>query len=96
MPWAAKNPKIMKKGLSVIVKNKKQFKCIAQIIGKHNCYTDWLPQMKERETAIVLWANKETDFSEGSVGCAQRQRDVGIDTIELEDLREVIELKSKS
>lgn len=70
------------KGLSIIIRNEKEFNSVKSFLGEENLYLGFVPQMAERETAIVIYAKKKTDLSTGSVGCAERQRSLGIKTVE--------------
>ena len=45
----------------------------------------WVPQMAEHETAVVVWAKKKTNRSTGSVGCAENQRQDKIRTVEFSE-----------
>jgi len=68
-----------KTGVSVIVENEEQFNKVKDFL-KPNLYIDWHENMLTRQTAVVLKANKNSDYSNGSVGCAEYQRSSGIDT----------------
>ena len=75
----------MKNGLSIIIRNEQQFEKASKFIGEKYCYVKWVPQMAERETALVVWAKKKTSRSIGSVGCAENQRQDKIRTVEFND-----------
>ena len=61
----------MKNGLSIIIRNEEQFEKASKFIGEKYCYVKWVPQMAERETAIV--------------GCAESQRQDKIRTVEFSE-----------
>ena len=75
----------MKNGLSIIIRNEEQFEKASKFISKEYCYIKWVPQMAERETALVVWAKKKVNRSTGSVGCAENQRQDKIRTVEFND-----------
>ena len=75
----------MKNGLSIIIRNEEQFEKASNFIGKEYCYIKWVPQMAERETALVVWAKKKVNRSTGSVGYAENQRQDKIRTVEFND-----------
>jgi len=75
----------MKNGLSIIIRNKEQYEKARDFIGRKYCYLDWVPQMAERETAIVVWAKKKANRSTGSIGCAENQRQDKIRTVEFSE-----------
>lgn len=79
------------KGLSIIVRDILEYDAACEFIGNDYCYIPWVPQMAERETAVVVWAKKSTDSSSGSVGCTERQRAVGIRTVEFSQFFKVKE-----
>jgi len=66
----------MKNGLSIIIRNEEQFEKASKFIGEQYCYVKWVPQMAERETALVVWAKKKVSRSTGSVGCAYMEYSV--------------------
>ena len=61
------------------------FEKASKFIGKEYCYIKWVPQMAERETALVVWAKKKVSRSTGSVGCAESQRQDKIRTVEFSE-----------
>ena len=73
----------MKNGLSIIIRNEEQFEKASKFIGKEYCYIKWVPQMAERETALVVWAKKKVNRSTGSVGCAENQRQDKLERLNL-------------
>lgn len=68
-------------GISVIVKTKEEYEKVQSFLTKKVLYIDWVPQMETTETAIVLKANKNSDFSSGSVGSSEYQKECGIKTM---------------
>ena len=75
----------MKNGLSIIVRNEEEYLKASEFVGKKYCYMQWVPQMAERETALVVWAKKKVSRSTGSVGCAENQRQDKIRTVEFSE-----------
>lgn len=75
----------MKNGLSIIVRNEEEYLKASEFVGKKYCYMQWVPQMAERETALIVWAKKRTNRITGSVGCAESQRQDKIRTIEFSE-----------
>jgi len=69
------------KGISVIVKTEAEYKKVQDFLTKEVLYVNWHPVMETTETAIVLKADKNSDFSTGSVGLAAYQRECGIKTM---------------
>lgn len=72
-------------GLSIVFRNKEEYRRACEFIGEEDCFISWAPQMAERETAIVVWAEKHTFMSTGTVGCAEHQRSEGIRTVEFSE-----------
>ena len=72
-------------GKSVIVKNKEQYDEMKNYLGTKSMYLDWVPQMGKIETAVVIEANKNSDFSIGSVGRASYQESCGLKLITFEE-----------
>lgn len=68
-------------GISVIVKSKEEFDTVKAFLTTDVLYLDWHDIMATRETAVVLKANKKSDYSSGTVGCAKTQRNFGIKTV---------------
>lgn len=60
-------------GLSVIIRNEKEFNHIKKFLGEDVLYLDFLPQMSTTETAIVIWSDIK-DFSPGSIGSSEYQK----------------------
>jgi len=75
----------MENGLSIIIRTEEEFNKASKFIGEKYCYIKWLPQMAERETALVVYAKKKTNRSTGSIGCAENQRKDGIRTVEFSE-----------
>ena len=75
----------MKNGLSIIIRNEQEYLKVSEFIGKKYCYMKWVPQMAERETAVIVWAKKRTKRSTGSIGDAEFQRQDKIRTIEFSE-----------
>lgn len=73
------------KGLSVIVKNEQELNKLKEFLGDEVLYIDWIEQMNEVETSVIIWYCNEDDFSIGSVGRASYQRDFGIKTVEFSE-----------
>ena len=69
-------------GLSVIIRSEHEFNIIKSLIGNENLYISFAPQMLEILTSIVIFSDYESDFSVGSVGCAEFQKNQGIRTVE--------------
>ena len=77
-------------GLSVIVKTKEQFDKIKDFLTEDVLYFDWVPQMQEKETGIVLMADRESKFSSGSVGSTEYQKQEGIICMKFEQFHKHI------
>ena len=75
----------MKNGLSIIVRNEEEYLKASEFVGKKYCYMQWVPQMTEHETALVVWAKKRTNRSTGSVGSAFHQSQDKIRTVEFSE-----------
>ena len=77
----------MKNGLSIIIRNEEQFEKASKFIGEQYCYVKWNSLMEEEhyETALVVWAKNKTNRSTGSLGCAKRQREDKIRTVEFSE-----------
>jgi len=69
------------KGISVIVTSETEYKKVQDFLTKDILYIAWHDNMLLHETAVVLKANKKSDFSTGSVGRAKYQRECGIKTV---------------
>lgn len=77
-----KRPNYKRKiGIAVIVTNPEEYAKVQDFLGRDVAYIDWHDNMKMHETAIILKANKNSDFSAGSVGSAEYQRSCGIETL---------------
>jgi len=75
----------LKNGVSVIVKNEREFNSMKIYLGEKNLYIEWVPQMSELETAVIVKGNKKKGFSVGSVGSSEYQRNEGIKLISFEE-----------
>ena len=71
-------------GLSVIIRNEQEFNHIKKFLGDDVLYLDFVPQMATKLTSIIIWSNMK-EFSTGSVGCAQSQKDHFIRVVEFND-----------
>lgn len=70
------------KGLSVIVRNKAEFERIKEFLGEEILYIDWIVEMSETLTGIIIHYFDDNVFSIGSVGCAEYQETEGIRLVE--------------
>ena len=75
-------------GLSVIIRNEQEFNHIKKFLGDNVLYLDFVPQMATKLTSIVIWSNIE-EFSTGSVGCAESQKEKFIRLVEFNDFFKV-------
>lgn len=71
----------MEKGLSIIIRNEKEFNKIKDFLGGY-LYLNYMPQMATTETAIVICYDNPDEYSIGSVGCVKSQKEQGIRTVE--------------
>ena len=71
-------------GLSVIIRTEEEFNHIKSFLSEDVLWVDFVPQMSTKLTAIVIWA-KHKDYSTGSVGCAQSQKESFIRVVEFND-----------
>ena len=74
------------KGLSIIIRNKKEFDKVKEFLGAENLYLDFVPQMTVTETAVVIYADYESSFSTGSVGSVEYQKTEGLRLVEFSEL----------
>lgn len=74
----------MNLGLSVIIRNEKEYNRLQEFLGKEILYIDWQPLMAENKTGIVVFS-KHKDFSIGTVGDAVDQSICGLRTIEFSE-----------
>ena len=78
-------------GLSVIIRNEEQFNHIKKFLGEDILWVDFVPQMSTKLTAIVIWADHKDqlhrclEYSTGSVGCAESQKQNFIRVVEFND-----------
>lgn len=56
----------MKIGKAVVVKNESEFNSMKVYLGEKDLYVGWVPQMAEKETAIIVKSKKKKQFSVGS------------------------------
>ncbi|MBK9936632.1 MAG: hypothetical protein IPP61_00245 [Cytophagaceae bacterium] len=70
-------------GLSVIIRNKNQFNKVKEFLSDEVLYLDFVPKMAEIETSIVIIPN--LDYSLGSVGSSDYQKQSGLRLIEFSD-----------
>ncbi|MGK0448575.1 MAG: hypothetical protein ACJA2M_002373 [Polaribacter sp.] len=70
------------KGLSIIIRNKKEFDTVKDFLGAENLYLDFVPQMSETETAVVVYSDYESCFSTGSTGSSEYQKEEGLRLVE--------------
>jgi len=71
-------------GLSVIIRTEDEFNHIKKFLSEDVLWVNFVPQMSSKLTAIVIWANHK-DYSTGSVGCAQSQKEEFIRVVEFND-----------
>lgn len=77
------------KGLSVVIRNEHQFNRIKSFLGEDCLYLNYVPQMAEVETAIVIFYYDEDEpeepiLSTGSVGSSEYQKELGCRLVEFE------------
>lgn len=68
-------------GIAVIVKSKEEFDAVKDFLTSDVLYLDWHENMLTQDTAVVLKANKNSDFSSGGVGGAKYMESCGIKTV---------------
>jgi hypothetical protein len=73
------------KGLSIIIRDKKEFDRVKDFLGAENLYLDFVPQMKTTETAVVVFADYESCFSTGSTGSSEYQKSEGLRLVEFSE-----------
>jgi hypothetical protein len=71
-------------GLSVIIRNEQEFNHIKKFLGDDVLFIDFVPQMATKLTSIVIWSSHK-DYSPGSVGCAESQKESFIRLVEFND-----------
>lgn len=71
-------------GLSVIIRTEEQFNHIKKFLSDDVLYLDFVPQMATKLTSIVIWSDMK-DFTTGSVGCAESQKQNFIRVVEFND-----------
>jgi hypothetical protein len=72
------------RGLSVIIKTESEFLHIKRLLSEDVLWMDFVPQMATKLTGIVIWSDLE-EYSPGSVGCAESQKEDFIRLIEFND-----------
>ena len=73
------------KGLSIIIRDKKEFDRVKDFLGAENLYLDFVPQMATTETAVVVYADYKSCFSTGSVGSSKHQKAEGLRLVEFSE-----------
>jgi hypothetical protein len=71
-------------GLSVIIRTENEFNHIKKFLSDDVLYIDFVPQMSTKLTAIVIWSDMK-EFTTGSVGCAESQKEHFIRVVEFND-----------
>jgi hypothetical protein len=71
-------------GLSVIIRTENEFNHIKKFLSDDVLYIDFVPQMATKLTSIVIWSDMK-EFTTGSVGCAQSQKEEFIRLVEFND-----------
>lgn len=75
----------MEIGLSIIIKNEYEFNRVKEFLGTKNLYLNYVPQMATTETAIVVYANADSDFSTGSIGSSEYQKSEGLRLVQFNE-----------
>lgn len=70
-------------GISVKINNKEEYNIIKSLLGGL-LYIDFVPQMMEKETSIVIYSEIDL-FSIGSVGSSEYQKDFGFKIVDFKD-----------
>ena len=73
------------KGLSIIIRDKKEFDRVKDFLGSENLYLDFVPQMATTETAVVVYADHDSLFSTGSTGMSEYQKESGLRIVEFSE-----------
>jgi pimeloyl-CoA synthetase len=71
-------------GLSVIIRTEDEFNHIKKFLSHDVLWVNFVPQMATKLTAIVIWSD-DKDYSTGSVGCAESQKEEFIRVVEFND-----------
>jgi hypothetical protein len=71
-------------GLSVIIRTEDEFNHIKNFLSEDILWVDFVPQMSTKLTSIVIWSDMK-DFTTGSVGCAETQKEHFIRVVEFND-----------
>lgn len=71
-------------GLSVIIRTEDEFNHIKKFLSDDILWINFVPRMATKLTSIVIWADHK-DYSTGSVGCAESQKEQFIRVVEFND-----------
>lgn len=71
-------------GLSVIIRTEDEFNHIKKFLSEDILWVNFVPRMSSKLTSIVIWSDHK-DYSPGSVGCAQSQKENFIRVVEFND-----------
>ena len=71
-------------GLSVIIRTEEEFNHIKKFLSDDVLWINFVPRMATKLTSIVIWADHK-DYSTGSVGCAESQKEQFIRVVEFND-----------
>ena len=71
-------------GLSVVIRTEDEFNHIKKFLSEDVLYIDFVPQMSTKLTSIVIWSDHK-NYSPGSVGCAESQKEHFIRVVEFND-----------
>lgn len=75
----------MSKGLAVIIRNEKEFNRLKEFLGEEILYLDFVPQMAEVETSVIIYYIDNKIFSIGSVGSTEYQEKYEIRHVEFSE-----------
>lgn len=73
-------------GLSVVVKSEQDFNKLKEILGSECLYVDFVPNMLEVKTSVVIFSKTNDVISVGSVGSAEYQQKLGFSLIDFSDI----------
>lgn len=68
-------------GLSVIIRSEEEYNKLKHFLDGF-LYVDFVPQMLDRETAVVIYCSGDRGYSTGSVGSSEYQSIAGIRLVE--------------
>ena len=71
-------------GLSIHVNNEQEFNHIKKFLSEDILYLNFVPQMLNTPTGIIIWSDSD-DFSTGSVGSIENQKNKFIRVVEFND-----------